>query len=144
MVRATFALLLMCLPFAARAADDGRVQYLESEVRELKRQVMALTRRIDDATTRPDRLTGATPSRPASGVAGTSTSWVDATKWRKLGRGMSELDVVGLLGPPTSMREMDGARVLFYAMEIGASGFLGGSVKFRDRAVTEVQVPVLQ
>jgi len=42
------------------------------------------------------------------------------------------------------MREVEGARVLFYAMELGASGFLGGSVKFRDRAVIEVQQPVLQ
>jgi hypothetical protein len=142
--RVTFASLLMLLPFAARAADDGRVMYLESEVRELKRQVMALTRRVDDATTRPDRLTGPAASRPESGAVGSSTSWVDAAKWRKLNSGMSELEVVTLLGPPTSMREVDGARVLFYAMEIGASGFLGGSVKFRDRAVSEIQVPVLQ
>jgi hypothetical protein len=143
MVRATFALLLMCLPLAARAADDGRVQYLESEVRELKRQVMALTRRVDDATTRPDRP-GALSSRPDANAAGSSTSWVDAAKWRRLAPGMSELEVVSLLGPPTSMREVEGARVLFYAMEIGASGFLGGSVRFRDRAVSEIQVPVLQ
>jgi hypothetical protein len=144
MIRAMSVSLLMLLPLATRAADDGRVMYLESEVRELKRQVMALTRRVDDATTRPDRLTGTGDSRADSGAAATSTSWVDATKWRKLKTGMSELEVVALLGPPTSMREVDGARVLFYAMELGASGFLGGSVRFRERAVSEIQVPVLQ
>ena len=52
--------------------------------------------------------------------------------------------VVSLLGPPTSMREESGARVLFYALEIGTSGFLGGSVTFRNRAVAEVKTPVLQ
>jgi hypothetical protein len=57
---------------------------------------------------------------------------------------MSELEVITLLGPPTSLREQDGDRVLLYALEIGASGFLGGSVKLRDRAVTEVREPVLQ
>ena len=81
----------------------------------------------------------------AQGPAATlSTSWVDAGRWRKLEAGMSELEVVSLLGPPTSMRDVEGARVLFYAMELGASGFLGGSVKFRNRAVIEVQQPVLQ
>ena len=57
---------------------------------------------------------------------------------------MSELEVIGALGPPTSMREEGGTRVLLYAMEIGASGFLGGSVKLRERAVVEVAQPTLQ
>lgn len=143
MVRAISISLLTLMPLATRAADDGRVMYLESEVRDLKRQVMALTRRVDDATTHPDRATGPAASPTDPGPAA-STSWVDAAKWRKLSTGMSELEVVALLGPPTSMREVGGARVLFYAMELGASGFLGGSVKFRDRAVSEIQVPVLQ
>jgi len=57
---------------------------------------------------------------------------------------MSELEVVSVLGPPSSMRSQAGTRVLLYAMEIGSSGFLGGSVTFRDRVVTEVQNPVLK
>ena len=56
----------------------------------------------------------------------------------------SELEVVELLGPPTSMREEDGARMLLYALEIGTTGFLGGSVRLRDRAVIEVRAPTLQ
>jgi hypothetical protein len=57
---------------------------------------------------------------------------------------MSELEVISLLGPPTSMRTTDGQRVLLYAMEIGASGFLSGRVNMRDRVVLEVQSPVLR
>ena len=138
--------LLLCsaLPLAADAADDGRVTFLEQEVRELKRQVMALTRRLDDATTRPERLAAPERKPSPSAISGSSTAWVDADKWRKLRPGMTELEVVGLLGPPTSMREVGGEHVLFYALEIGAAAFLGGSVKFRDRAVTEIQQPVLQ
>jgi hypothetical protein len=56
---------------------------------------------------------------------------------------MGELDVVALLGPPTTMREEDGTRVLLYAMEL-SGGFLGGSVRLRDRVVTGIQTPVLQ
>ena len=37
------------------------------------------------------------------------------------------------------MRQEGDARVLLYAMEIGSSGFLGGSVELRDRAVSDSQ-----
>ena len=57
---------------------------------------------------------------------------------------MSELEVIGVLGPPTSMRQEGDARVLLYAMEIGSSGFLGGSVEFRDRKVSETFKPALK
>jgi hypothetical protein len=42
------------------------------------------------------------------------------------------------------MRANDGEHVLLYAMEIGASGFLGGSVTQRDRSVRQVQTPQLR
>ena len=70
--------------------------------------------------------------------------WIDGAKWRRLQPGMSELEVIELLGAPTSMREEGGARVLLYALEIGTSGFLGGSVTLRDRVVSEVRQPALQ
>lgn len=57
---------------------------------------------------------------------------------------MSELEVVELLGTPTSMREENGARVLLYSLEIGVGGFLSGSVLLRDRAVVEVRNPELR
>jgi len=69
---------------------------------------------------------------------------VDAALWRRIRNGMSEVDVISTLGPPNSMREDDGARVLLYAMEIGSAGFLGGSVKLRQHAVIEVVQPTLQ
>ncbi len=57
---------------------------------------------------------------------------------------MSELDVIGSLGAPNTIREEEGARVLLYAMEIGGSGFQGGSIKLRQRAVVEILTPTLQ
>ena len=80
----------------------------------------------------------------ASPPAATSDEWIDAAKWARVKPGMSELEAITLLGPPTSMREENGARVLYYALEIGASGFLGGSVTLRDRVVSEVRTPQLQ
>jgi hypothetical protein len=138
-------LVLGCfLPLMASAADEGRVSFLEQEVRNLQRQVMTLTRRVDELSARPPSAGGLEPLRSPRDAQQPSDRWLDSGKWRQLKPGMSELDVVSLLGPPTSMREEGGARVLFYALEIGASGFLGGSVRFRDRAVSEIRTPVLQ
>ena len=141
-----WAFLFLFVPLAASAADEGRISFLEQEVRNLQRQVQILTRQVDEMRTRPDR------PAPAVTVQGESSArseaelprWVDAKRWRQIRPGMSELEVIGVLGPPSSMREENGARVLLYAMEIGSSGFLGGSVEFRDRAVTAVNKPELR
>jgi hypothetical protein len=143
MTRLVFASLLL-MPLAAAAADDGRVSFLEQEVRNLQRQSLALSRRIDELERRSTPLATAREHLVPETAASRSDAWLDAGSWRKLRPGMSELEVVTVLGPPTSMREIDGARVLFYAMEIGTSGFLGGSVKLRDRVVSEVRPPTLQ
>jgi hypothetical protein len=42
------------------------------------------------------------------------------------------------------MREEQATRLLLYAMEIGTSGFLVGSVSLRDRSVDSVRKPTLQ
>jgi hypothetical protein len=145
---ARWLLALMLLPLPALSADDVRVSHLEQEVRNLQRQVQALTRQLDELRNRPARP-AVQRSRPESSKSGAASAedlprWVDAALWRNLRPGMSELEVIGALGPPSSMREEGDARVLLYAMEIGSSGFLGGSVKLRERAVIEVAPPTLQ
>lgn len=135
---------LLILPLTAAGADDGRVSFLEQEVRNLQRQVLALSRQVDELRTRPDRPAPANAARPGAESASDPDQWIDAKKWRQLRPGMPELEVISLLGPPTSMRETDGARTLFYALEIGTSGFLGGSVRLQDRIVSEVRPPMLQ
>jgi hypothetical protein len=139
-----FLLLLTALPVAAAAADEGRFSYLEQEVRNLQRQVQRLSRQVDELTTRPARLSGTAKAPQAGAPAIASTDWIDAAKWGRLKRGMDELEVISLLGPPTSLREEGGAKVLYYALEIGTSGFLGGSVTVRDGVVSEVRRPELQ
>ena len=143
---ARLLLAFLILPLTASAADEGRFSFLEQEVRNLQRQVQILTRDMNELRTRPDRLdvkSNAAGSAPAAASA-ELPRWVDASRWRRLRAGMSEIEVIGSLGAPTSMREENGARVLLYAMEIGGSGFLGGSVTLRERAVVEVNAPTLQ
>ena len=136
--------MLLMLPATALAADDARVTRLEQDVRSLQREVQNLSRQMDQLrlqTTRPS-TDGRLPPPPPP-ITDTS-GWLDAGKWKKLRPGMSELEVISTLGAPTSTRERDGARELLYAMEIGSSAFLGGSVLLRDRKVVEVQLPALK
>jgi hypothetical protein len=137
----------MSVSLGAGAADDYKVSQLQQDVRDLQRQVQALTRQIESQRQQPAPLPGSPGNQgavkaapPASGVP----AWVDAGKWQRLMPGMSELEVVSVLGPPTSMRTADAERVLLYALEIGSSGFLGGSVTLRERVVVGIQKPVLR
>jgi hypothetical protein len=110
----------------------------------LQRDVQNLSRQVDQlrlSTTRPGTDSRLPPPPPPVADA---SGWLDAGKWKKLRPGMSELEVISTLGTPTSIRERDGARELLYAMEIGGSAFLGGSVVLRDRKVVEVQAPTLK
>jgi hypothetical protein len=143
MPRLLLTALLLLASFAASAADDLKVMRLEQDVRDLQRQVLGLTRQIEELQRRP--TPGIRTERAFSSPAKASAEeWVDAAKWNRLKSGMSELEVINTLGPPTTIREESGARVLRYAMEIGTSGFLGGSVTLRDRVVVEVRKPALQ
>lgn len=143
---ARLLLVFLILPLTASAADEGRLSYLEQEVRNLQRQVQALSRQVDEQRMRPGRVEPqvSAPSEPAPTEAADLPLWLDASRWRRVRPGMSELEVVSALGPPTSVREVSGANVLFYAMELGSARFLGGSVKLRQRAVVEVLAPTLQ
>jgi hypothetical protein len=143
-MKALLLTLICAAPAAVFAADEGRVSFLEQEVRNLQRQVQVLSRRLDQLDSRPARSAPRPTTGRTTAPADDPAPWVDARKWQQLRPGMSELDVIGQLGPPTSMREEDGARVLYYALEIGASGFLGGSVTLKDRVVSEVRRPELQ
>src|SRR6185369_9807305 len=120
-------ILLLSLPAMTLAADDSRVTRLEQDVRTLQRDVQVLTRQIDNLrlqSTRPSASGGAqAPSLPVTA----NPDWVDAGRWKRLHTGMSDLEVIAILGPPTSTRDIDHSRQLLYAMEIGPASFLAGS-----------------
>jgi len=108
--------------------------------------VQTLTRQLDELKQQSARAgdSSALGTRSSTAPTTSSTAWVDAARWERLRAGMSELEVINILGPPTSMRQEGEARVLLYAMEIGSSNFLGGSVEFRDKAVSAINKPTLK
>lgn len=138
-----YALLASLLSYPALAADANRIIALEQDVRNLERIVGNLEREVREL-----RSSGARPSisssvRPTPAEP-SSVMWVSASKWRQVRSAMSELEVIELLGAPTTMRTEDDSRLLLYAMEIGSGGFLSGSVRLRDGKVIEVQTPMLK
>lgn len=135
-------LALSCSP--ALGADANRIIALEQDVRNLERVVGNLEREIRELRRSGDRTGQRTQGSSPTRTSSSDLQWVDASKWKQVQRSMSELEVIELLGPPNTMR-MEGAfRVLLYAMELGSTGFLSGSVRLRDGEVVEVQTPSLK
>jgi hypothetical protein len=142
---AVLVLLLVIAGPLSAAVDDTRFFKLEQDVRRLEQTVRDLSRQLDELKEQLARGGAAAfGGAKSAGGTGASTAWIDAASWRRVQQGMSELDVIDILGLPTSMRPSEGGRVLLYATEIGSSGFLSGSVTLRDGRVTEVAPPVLK
>jgi hypothetical protein len=139
--------LLSCSSAFAQQIDDLRVRQLENEVSRLQREISAQSRRIEElertarsGATAP-RLPPASPPREDS-----SPAWLLSTNWERLRPGMKELDVIALLGRPTSVHADADAKVhsLFYAMELGPNAILSGNVKIGESGVTQINKPVLR
>lgn len=145
-VHPTVAMLLLFVAGLAAAADDYKVIKLEQDMRRLEQQVRDLSREIADLRRQSGAPTVSAPREQETAPSSGSPLWLQAKNWQRLRVGMSELEVIAALGPPTSTRAAtDGAaRTLFYALEIDTGSFLGGSVGLRDRRVVEIHTPVLK
>jgi hypothetical protein len=130
-----------------------QVNKLEQDVRDLRRLLDAQQRRIEEleraaGKAAVPRTTGVarSSSTGAAPAAASTAPWLAAASWERVRPGLAELDVVALLGPPSSMRVADDGRqrTLFYALEIGSSGFLAGNVVLEAGRVVTVEPPRLR
>lgn len=149
------ALWVCIAPPATAQVTQLQVNRLEQDVRDLRRELDLQRRRLEQieraAATgaRPPRVAGTRPgtSDPSPGQPAPATAqWLSAGSWEKVRPGLSELEVVALLGQPTSMRASDDGqrRTLFYALEIGTAGYLAGNVVLEAGRVTVVELPRLR
>jgi hypothetical protein len=139
---------LMLLASTFSRADDLKTTNLQQDVLELQRLVRQQQQHIEalerQAGGRPPVSTTAAP-----GVARTievPANWLNESDWERVRPGTSELEVIRILGVPSSLRKSaDGAqRVLYYALEIGTGGFLSGSVTIADHKVVAVEKPTIK
>jgi hypothetical protein len=147
-VRVAVLLTAISVAFAgvspAIAQDDFKLIKVEQDVRNLERQVGDLNRQVDELRRElGDRRTSSTRSGRSAAQA-PSTQWINGAAWERVRAGMDELQVIDVLGPPTSMRVEGDARTLLYALEIGSSGFLSGSVTLKEKKVSQVEKPALK
>ena len=143
-MRVPLLLLISLVAPVALGADSNRIIALEQDVRNLERLVSTLQREVRELRQQARGSVGRDGAVLHDAPVATSAAWLSAAKWQTLRVGASELEVIEALGPPTSMRTDDGTRVLLYAMEIGSTGFLGGSVTLKDREVIAIEPPVLK
>ena len=141
------AAAVLAVPFPALAEDELRVRQLENEVMRLQREIDAQNMRIERLESSA-RLSGTTPLPPPSSprAADSSPAWLVSSNWDKVHTGMRELDVIALLGRPTSVHTDPDKKthVMFYAMELGPNTFLTGNVRVGDAGVAEINKPVLR
>jgi hypothetical protein len=148
-MRLPVGILLFIATFAAPAfaQDELRVRQLENEVMRLQREIDAQNQRIERLESSA-RISGSMPPpvTVSPRAADSSPAWLVGTNWDKLRTGMKELDVIALLGRPSSVRTGDNAKThtMFYAMELGPDQFLTGSVRFSDAGVAEINRPTLR
>jgi hypothetical protein len=138
----------------AAIADDLKVSQLEQDVRELQRIVQQQARRIEALESamrqaRVGRMPLPDPSVPAavaSAVSDVPVAWLQSANWDKLRPGMSEVEVIRVLGSPSTARKSatGNTQTLFYAREFEAGGFLSGQVILTDQRVVEIQRPTLK
>ena len=86
----------------------------------------------------PDTLSGA--QNPADG------NWKTPAAWNKIKPGMSERQVISILGTPTKSQDSPAGtwKTLFYQGEVEGSGYVSGNVDVnrRDDRVIAVNRPV--
>jgi hypothetical protein len=131
--------------WAAGGVDDLRVRQLEQDLMRLQREMDTQSRRIEQLE-RSQRDAGISrPTASAARPSDSSPGWLLSANWDRVRPGMKELDVIALLGRPTSVRTADGkVQALMYAMEVGPDAVLAGNVRMGDSGVAEINRPTLR
>ena len=137
-------LVALCLMSALSLAQEtpkseDQLQSIVTEVALLKRVVVEQERRILQLEKIVQSIT---QPQPITSRQALSTPWHSETYWRRIKDGMSESQVIKILGKPTDVKELGSMRRLFYRGEVRGSGFVSGNVWLSDDRVWQVNTPV--
>ena len=138
------------VPAAARADDAARINFLESEIQRLRNQLDEQNRRIERLEAALAQRGSAVPGRPsdrrpeataASPKAKGPQRWHSLENWDRVSKGMTQEEVVKVLGEPTTVQSVDNYKTLFYSGVTRDGRTLNGLVNMRDERVVAVKNP---
>jgi hypothetical protein len=133
-------LLLVTCGMATAQTRDPRVDELVKETAQLKKTVADQDERIAQLEKAVKMLQAATPPLPAR-IPAETPPWQQASNWTPIKSGMSEAQVVGILGPPTTVQGAIDSRTLYYGPDAKSTTTLKGSVTLVDDRVTAMVPP---
>jgi hypothetical protein len=132
-------LLLMC-GVAIAQTRDPRVDELMKETAQLKRTIADQETRIAELERTVKALQTAAKPLPTP-IPSATPPWHLASNWILIKSGMSESQVVEILGPPTSVDSSIDRRTLLYTPDANSTSTLKGSVTLIDDRVTAMTPP---
>lgn len=135
-------LILMC-GIAAAQARDPRVDELTKENAQLKVRIADQEKRIAELEKSVKALQAAAAPMPTP-IPAETPPWHRASNWTLIKSGMSEAQVVGILGPQTSVDASIDKRTLFYTPDAHSTSTLNGSVTLIGDRVTAMTPPAFQ
>ena len=134
---------LFCVTLAGIAAAqsrDPRVDELKKETAQLKSVLADQERRIAELEKIVKALqAGANPA--PTPIPSPTPPWHQASNWNQIKKGMSEAQVVEILGPPTRVDSSIDVRTLVYQPDSHSTTTLNGSVTLTDDRVTATKPP---
>lgn len=132
----------LILPLAAMAqARDPRVDALVTETAQLKTTIADQERRIADLEKAVKALQAAAKPPAPQPIPAPTPPWHSASNWDLIKTGMSEAQVIAILGPPTSVESVTDMRTLYYQPDSHSSTTLNGNITLMDDRVTAMMPP---
>jgi hypothetical protein len=134
-------LLFFTLPRTVSAqARDPRVDALTMEMAQLKSTIADQEQRITALEKTVKALQAVATPVPAP-IPAPTPPWQSASNWNLIKKGMSEAQVVEILGPPTIAEAVTDMRTLYYNPDPRSTTTLTGSVTLMDDRVTATMPP---
>ncbi len=138
------ALAATIVSHPALGDDASRVTILESQIQQLRTRIDEQNRRLDRLEAELSRRTGEPRivmvpegrANPAVKSATGKQPWHAPEAWDRVAKGMTQAQVIEILGPPSSVESMAPYSTLFYRLDS-----LDGLVNLREDRVVAVRKP---
>ena len=121
-------------------SQDPRVDALQQQTAELKKTIVEQEQRIADLEKTVKALQAILAPLPKP-IPSPTPAWQSASSWNMIKPGMSEAEVVAILGPPTRVQSVTDMRTLFYEPGPNSATTLAGNVTLKDDRVTASAPP---